>query len=90
MTGRRLVVFGEIVAVALLFAGRLSYTSALQSDDRTSINEKAETKEAKIARALSAGPASVNTSKPAMRDQCKTGHGRKPSRTKVLLPLNLL
>ena len=33
---------------------------------------------------------SVNTSKPAMRDQCKTGHRRKPSRTKVLLPLNLL
>jgi hypothetical protein len=33
---------------------------------------------------------SVITLKPAMRDQRKTGHGRKPSRTQFVLALRLL
>src|SRR5215475_13823283 len=62
MVGRRLVVLGGIFATAFLFAGRLSYTTAtaFQFHDRISANEDAETKEAKIARALSAGPENVS------------------------------
>lgn len=59
MAGRRLVVCGGIVAAASLFAGHLNYTRAFQSDKRISINEDSETKEAKIPRALSAGPENV-------------------------------
>lgn len=48
-----------MVATAFLYAGYRSYALAFHSTDRILTDDEAETKEAKIARALSAGPENV-------------------------------
>jgi hypothetical protein len=60
MPGRRFLVLAGILATALLFIGDLGFTRASHSPARFSLaDSQTETNEAKIARALSAGPEDV-------------------------------
>ena len=59
MTSRTAVVLSGTIAMALLFAGYLSSTQVSHSAEPVLMDDTTETKEVKIARALSAAPENV-------------------------------